>query len=821
MEGALYLQQQQREQDFQRDLRLRQLLLQEQYGQHPNFGSMLQEQQLRSLGEQLHEYPDVQQHYHNLLLREHLQRHEESSIIEQLRYQEELRRQQQLQVHQQETLPLQAYSQDFAQAQARAHAEAQAQEIAQGHSLSKSEIPTSQSQEQGQAAPDVARLRDLAADSLAGNAVKKSGLEHKKKGKDDEGKSVDESEPPSATRSAKEPKEKAKKPKAKPGRKPKAKNAQTPGIQFVQASSSVPPQAPAMNPKRLKSAAANKSSLAQTSDFTGHFPEHGDPEGTWKRQATSRKAPSMAMLEHVAEQSELLPVSVPRLGTVQGLLEAAEDKHSVDDAVGALQAFKGVTSSELQEEPDHPKINVEHGVSVRLPNGFSSALPQLPEEPLWEETPLGAEKEDISHSIYDGTEDGGVDDGKTNVPMDVDETTSAKKRTISNILDYPYPIDVWWPSNQAIRRERKAAGDVSDEDDFPDEPSWTQEKPRFRANLPKIKARLSQELRPGVLEKMPHCRLHRVLMKKKKNLSAPELVYCWQVTDIYPNEMMVCCSVCGTWRHAACGGHYKPYSVREHTQQPFVPVCDFCHEEEKILRDYPIAKKRIDKQRMEQLRRGLTTSAVMRHATFSKHGGTYKWPIGRVPTAQMGGHIRSVHSRQDKAEKQWSDMVARLTRTFNRPRERARVRTKELERLLVSVEDAEAYTDRHNILLFLMRDTMKEHPVGFENERKNIFDPAEDEESLLATLESSQDEEGLKENDKTEDAKSTLDVDTAKEEEESTTKIVNHCARDGCTKKPRFDSIFCSDSCGVSALESDLLRSVQESNDMHPSILRN
>jgi hypothetical protein len=46
------------------------------------------------------------------------------------------------------------------------------------------------------------------------------------------------------------------------------------------------------------------------------------------------------------------------------------------------------------------------------------------------------------------------------------------------------------------------------------------------------------------------------------------------------------------------------------------------------------------------------------------------------------------------------------------------------------------------------------------------------------------------------------------------------CARAGCVNRPRFDSMFCSDSCGVSALELDLLRSFQEGGDIHPSILR-
>ena len=97
---------------------------------------------------------------------------------------------------------------------------------------------------------------------------------------------------------------------------------------------------------------------------------------------------------------------------------------------------------------------------------------------------------------------------------------------------------------------------------------------------------------------------------------------------------------------------------------------------------------------MEQIRRGLATTSIMRHASFSKHGGTYKWPLGRVSATHIGGHTRSVNARHEKAEKQWADMAKRLSSGYGcKPRERARVRTKELERLLVSVEDAGMSSD--------------------------------------------------------------------------------------------------------------------------------
>ena len=122
----------------------------------------------------------------------------------------------------------------------------------------------------------------------------------------------------------------------------------------------------------------------------------------------------------------------------------------------------------------------------------------------------------------------------------------------------------------------------------------------------------------------------------------------------------------------------------------------------------------------------------------------------------------------------------------------------------------EAYTDRHNIMLFLMRDTVRDHPVGFDKERRNIFDPEEDQ---LSEPEAPVDK----------DAKKVQELNGTENGEESKPAGVSssRCARVGCIRKPRFDSRFCSDSCEVSALELDLLHSFQESSEIHPSVLRN
>lgn len=116
---------------------------------------------------------------------------------------------------------------------------------------------------------------------------------------------------------------------------------------------------------------------------------------------------------------------------------------------------------------------------------------------------------------------------------------------------------------------------------------------------------------------------------------------------------------------------------------------------------------------------------------------------------------------------------------------------------------------------------MKEHPVGFEGRRRNIFDPDEDEAPVEHIGSDSPSSPGSPVG---ETSGGGDDLDTVPELDDDDTKKNKEpsaCARSGCTRKPRFDSLFCSDSCGVSALEGDLLRTFQYASDIHPSMLRN
>jgi hypothetical protein len=148
-------------------------------------------------------------------------------------------------------------------------------------------------------------------------------------------------------------------------------------------------------------------------------------------------------------------------------------------------------------------------------------------------------------------------------------------------------------------------------------------------------------------------------------------------------------------------------------------------------------------------------------------------------------------------------MLNRLSRGLGfRAKDRVKNRQKEFERLLSSVEDAEAYTDRHNMYIFLARDTSKGRPAGFEAEDRNMFDPADDE-------------------DLTEIPTSLYNVNS------NNNFIINNgnhrtvkCERQGCCQLQRFDSRFCSDACGVACLELDLLLTLEDAGEVHPSFLR-
>jgi hypothetical protein len=71
-----------------------------------------------------------------------------------------------------------------------------------------------------------------------------------------------------------------------------------------------------------------------------------------------------------------------------------------------------------------------------------------------------------------------------------------------------------------------------------------------------------------------------------------------------------------------------------------------------------------------------------------------------------------------------------------------------------------------------------------------------------------------------EGGKVAADRSDDKEDQSSFPSPIVTCARASCDRLPRYDSLFCSDACGVSQLERDLLDALEYSEEVHPSQLR-
>lgn len=645
MEEALYLQMQAAEQ--RREFELQQMLVCERLAQESRLGVLP---------------PDLQQQYSRLLLGDPINRGVEERMLltNRLRAQaeEEIRRRQQLLAEHPTQLLLQQHSPLSPAASASVKP-----------SGSSAKVPTVGPQK----VPTInqSMLRDIAADSLAGNAVRRGEVDRRKFAKPDTN-LVSSASPNAKKRPRSDTNDSSDLVELSPASQKAGKQDKAP-----------------KQKKRVLSPRSRKS--GKVGGKRGRKPKKEKPETKYTKYGRVFLLPKMG--RSPAAPAPPTPPS-PAKVTIGDLLDAAHTEDKSDTVAATLTSMKfdaniewsdsdeESSSTETAEDPRcESSLPVER--VVRLPN-FISILPKFEEEPCFVDPP-SSKKKHKGLLDDDSVEDN--DAGTENVKQSKATKNPKNASSEDTFKDLPYLVDKWWPSSLDIKKERKLRGQ-SDVDIEIENAVTVGTEQKFRVNLERIKDRLSHQVQPGMLEKIPHCKIHRMLLQRRKS-AAPELVYCWQVTELYPNDAMVCCSQCGTWRHTACGGHHKPFSVREATENPFVPICDRCFEEEKILEDNSVARKRLDRQRCEQIRRGLSTSVAMRQASFSKHGGSYKWPLGSVSATHIGGHTRSVHTRHDKAEKQWTDMATKLSKGYgSKPKEKIKHRTKELERLLVSVEDA-------------------------------------------------------------------------------------------------------------------------------------
>lgn len=127
------------------------------------------------------------------------------------------------------------------------------------------------------------------------------------------------------------------------------------------------------------------------------------------------------------------------------------------------------------------------------------------------------------------------------------------------------------------------------------------------------------------------------------------------------------------------------------------------------------------------------------------------------------------------------------------------------------------------MIQFLENDCRKERPAGYEKRLRNIFDPDDDEDRRheeTAAISAAPSQDSLQEESQHGMIGRRAPRGGSISSEIGSQNAEKVCARKGCCKKPRFDSIFCSDSCGIQELEGDLLRAMYLAEETHPSLLR-
>jgi hypothetical protein len=266
-------------------------------------------------------------------------------------------------------------------------------------------------------------------------------------------------------------------------------------------------------------------------------------------------------------------------------------------------------------------------------------LPKLPSEQSFHHIPSGEEA---------------IDSYNPNMVL-----TGSKETTEWNVPQ-TFTED-WWPSSSSTR--------TAAHQDNPKPPSVTTDHDTHQA--------LSKALEPGVLEKLPYCKLYR-----SNSDGSEDPLYCTQVTAIFCTNPMLCCSECLTWRHAECGGHYTlsfPLSIRSDHYADFRPVCDRCHYEKDVLQKYPTAIKRLQNQRLQHLYREQITSAVMKQAALSS---LTQLTLG--PDSDFMG----LNAAYEIACKKWNIMVDTIESDNHTLKQNDEKKENELKRLLDFLEDA-------------------------------------------------------------------------------------------------------------------------------------
>ena len=454
-----------------------------------------------------------------------------------------------------------------------------------------------------------------------------------------------------------------------------------------------------------------------------------------KKGAKPKKGPNVAKVakKGTSKKGKKISSSSDEIVAGDGLIEKGSTALCDDEAVEIVLNFQrcAVSDSDVQQVKKWGKYNrlnqtytyptippesipfITPGLKFNLPSlPVEPELDELDEDVIMVETtsqPVAdvdvidgitepAEKSQTSHAGMSNPLSAlivAANDSRKDAYNAMDIRFIGTKKRVFKLKTREKGQDGWWPSDECISNERLKIGEEHAEEDTDEDNEDAAVSALTGMSfvnsrvVEATKRRLNQSVEPGVLEKLPHCYLYDENRPSSKGNK--KKMFCCQTTEMFPFEPMVCCTMCSTWRHAQCGGHYKRYTAEsvDPSNLLFEAVCDQCYLEKKVVEIGPEASTRLGRQRTEHLRQCNATNAVIRQVAFAKHSGQCKWPLGSVSSSHILGHVRSVQCRHDKAEKQWKEMVTRLGSLPDmKPRERQRVRIRELERLLTHVEDA-------------------------------------------------------------------------------------------------------------------------------------
>ncbi len=367
-----------------------------------------------------------------------------------------------------------------------------------------------------------------------------------------------------------------------------------------------------------------------------------------------------------------------------------------DEAAELMYQLKEITN---QDPTAAAYFGIPDLEQLEISPGHFTIVPKLPEEPNFDESEMKRKIEEqmTQNNVEKAPKSNRPEDVRRDVggPIILDNTSNDPLRY--KFSDIPtQSVDSWFPNSISIRRERRMDGVTNDEKEV--KLGTTSSETIVISE--EMSKRLRSDYEPGIMEKLPHCNCYNKAYMEQYGKLPKEPLFCFQVTEAYCNSAMVCCSVCGTWRHAECGGHHRHYSPKS-TNEYFTPICDRCHEEKEIIDHFPTAEKRLARQRSIQLRTVHAITAIMRNSAYAKHGGTYKWPLGSVSHFHIGSHTKSIHLRQERSEKQWKEMSAKLNARNNTKSNKAKIRTRDFERLMVNLEDAGKFCSFCSMTLLL------------------------------------------------------------------------------------------------------------------------